>query len=278
MTAPAISGPFASIRDRITAVARRDLTIEKSYHFRLFLQFSNAVFTVATFFFLSKLVGNSEHLQEYGGRYFEFALVGVLVTQSSFLGLRAFSATITREQDAGTLEVLLSTPTGLPTLMAGTFVIPAVLTAIELVLWFSIAAAFFDVRFPITGFLMGLPIIALTLLVFCSIGIFAAAFIVLTKRGEPFTIVATQATTFLAGAMFPVALLPGALRAIAYMVPPYYSLTGLRGVLLSGEGFMDIIHEMLVLAAFAAVLLPLSLVALRRAIRSARVTGTLANY
>jgi len=157
-------------------------------------------------------------------------------------------------------------------------VIPAAFTAIELALWFSIAAIFFDVRFPITGLLIGLPLLILTLLVFCSIGIFSAAFIVLTKRGEPFTLVASQATTFLAGAMFPVALLPGYLQVIAHMVPAYYSLTGLRSVLLGGAGFVSIIDEMLVLAAFAAVFLPLSLVALRRAIRSARVTGTLANY
>jgi ABC-2 type transport system permease protein len=278
MASRTTSHPGASIFGRIGAIARRDMTIERSYHFRLFLQFFNALFTVATFFFLSKLVGTSEHLQQYGGRYFTFALVGVLVTQSSYLGLRTFSATITREQDAGTLEVLLSTPTRLPALMAGTLVVPAAFTTIELALWFTIAAAFFQVRFPVVGLLIGLPILALTLLVFCSIGIFAAAFIVLTKKGEPFTLVATQATTFLAGAMFPVALLPSALQVIAHMVPAYYSLTGLRAVLLSGSGFVDVIDEMLVLAAFAAAFLPLSLLALRRAIRSARVTGTLANY
>ncbi len=278
MTAQTTPRFAASIPERIGAIARRDITIEKSYHFRLFLQFFNALFTVATFFFLSKLVGSSEYLQQYRGGYFTFALVGVLVTQSSYLGLRTFSSTITREQDAGTLEILLSTPTRLPTLMAGTLIIPAVFTAVELALWFTIAVVFFDVRFPIIGLLIGLPILVLTLLVFCSIGIFAAAFIVLTKKGEPFTLVATQATTFLAGAMFPVALLPGTLQVFAHMVPAYYSLTALRAVLLSGHGFVDTIDEMLVLAAFAVVFLPLSMVTLRRAIRSARVTGTLANY
>ena len=98
--------------------------------------------------------------------------------------------------------------------------------------------------------------------------------LVLTKRGDPFTVFATQITTFLAGAVFPTSVLPGALRVLSRLVPTYYSLDGLRRTLLTGGGGATVVRDIAVLAGFSAVLFLVSIYAFTRSLRVARTTGT----
>lgn len=267
-----------STRARVLAIARRDLTIELSYQFALVVRLGQVLFLCTTLYFISRLVQDPPELAPYGGAYFAYAVIGLVVTTVASLGLGNFSRSINDEQRAGTLELLLATPTSLPTLLAGAFVVPLLLTAVEIVVYLSIGAILFSLRLPATGLLLCLPVIALTVLTFCSFGILSASFIVLTKRGDPFTLLATQATTFLAGAVFPVALLPGPLQLLAKLVPAYHSLEAMRSVLLADAGLVDILDELAILALSSAVLLPLSLAVFSRSLRWARRTGTLGNF
>jgi hypothetical protein len=52
----------------------------------------------------------------------------------------------------------------------------------------------------------------------------------------------------------------------------------MRSALLTGGGLTDIAGDLVVLAAFAAVLVPVSLVCFARAVRIARISGTLGTY
>ncbi len=106
-----------------------------------------------------------------------------------------------------------------------------------------------------------------TLALFAAIGAVSAAFIVLSKRGDPFTPVVTQTTNFLAGALFPIAVLPGVLQGVAHILPPFYALQVLREGLINGHSITSVGGDYAILLAFAVVLLPLSLVALKKALR-----------
>ena len=261
---------------QIGAVARRDLRIEVSYQFQLALNLVTVLFAVGTSFFIAELVDSSA-LDEYGGDYFSFALVGILIMNAAVLGLGTFTARIGEEQRAGTLEVLLSTPTRLPTLLTGTFVVPAVMTAVQTALYLLIGAAL-GFSLPMRGLLVGLPVLILTVAIFGALGVLAASLIVLVKRGDPISGLVIQTTNFLAGAVFPVALLPGWLQVVARLIPAYYSLNGLRAALINDAGLADIAPELAALAGFTVVLVPLALWAFRTSVRIAQVTGTLANY
>ena len=268
----------ATTTARIVAVARRDLVHETSYHFALALRFAQMLFVTTTLYFVSKLVTDTPELAPYGGRYFEFVVVGIIVASFVTLGLGAFSRSITDEQKAGTLEMLLVSATPVRTLLAGSLVVPFGMTLLNVLVYLTMASTLFGADLPIGGLLLAVPVLVLTVATFCAFGIFSASFIVLTKRGDPFTLFAAQASTFLAGTIFPTTVLPGALEALTRFVPAYYGLEAIRSVLLSDAGFGDIVGEMVVLVAFAVVLLPLSLLAFSRALRAARVTGTLGNY
>ena len=267
----------SSLLDQLRAVASRDLQTQTSYHFNLLLRFGSLAVTVASFYFVSQLVGDSPQLARFRGGYFEFVLIGMMVTSFTLVGLRTFGQTIGAEQGSGTLEILLASPMSVGKLLAGALVVPLAMTAIEIVFYLVLGIGIVGVGFSFVGALLALPLLVLTVATFCGLGILSAAFIVLTKRGDPITFAVAQTTTFLGGAYFPVDLMPGPLQFLARLTPAYYGINGVREALLSTAGPADLVGEFGALIAFTVVLLPGSLWLLSRALRIARITGTLGN-
>lgn len=266
----------ATTFERIAAIARRDFNIELSYQFALVARAAAIFSTVFTFFFIGKIV-DPRALGSYGDHYFEFALVGIMVATISAVGLATFTDTIRSEQEAGTLEVLLATPTSLATLFVGALVVPICFALLETGLIF-VAAVVLGAHFDVSGTFTVIMALPPMLAVYAAFGGVSAAFIILSKRGDPFTPVVTQLTNFLGGALFPIAVLPSALQVVAHLLPPYYALEVLRAGLLRGESIVDVAGDYLILVAFGVVLFPLSLLLLRRALKTARTTGTLGSY
>lgn len=272
-------GRGVSMLDQVAAVARRDLRIQLTYPLQLLLLVANVPFVLFTYFFLGQLVGEPTDLSRYAGGYFEFALIGFVVMSFATVGISAFSQSIIAEQRAGTLEVLLASPEGrLGPLLSGSLVVPIGLATIQAVLLFTIGIAVSDSPYDVGGILLAVPLLLLTILTFCAFGIGSAASIVLTKRGDPFSTLLLTATNLVAGALFPVALLPGPLRLAARLFPAFYGFEGMREVLLAGAGAREIAPELAVLVGFVAVLLPLSVRMFSRAVDVGRVTGTLASF
>lgn len=274
MSPKAAFGWFGPVR----AVARRDMTIELSYHFQLLLRLTQVVFLSMSIYYVSKLVGDPAELEQYGGDYFEFALTGMIVLSFASLGLVTFSRSVSDEQRMGTLEVLLSSPARPGVLLAGAFAVPLLITTAQIATYLGVAVAFFGARFPIDGVLLAVPVLAVTALTFCAFGVFSAGFIILTKRGDPITAVGAQVTTFFAGALFPVDLLPGPIQALTRLVPAYYGLEGVRSAMLGHANVADVASDLLIVGGFAIVLVPVSLAVFSRALANARMTGTLGNY
>lgn len=267
----------APVLSRVTALLRRDLIIELSYSFQLFIRFVSIAMAVAMFFFLGRLVGEAEQLAAFEGGYFEFVIIGLVVMQYSQACVNSFSQSMQRAQADGTLEILLSTATRLPTLLTGTLLVPLLLASVEASLFLVVGAVFGQLDFRFGEVALSGILLLLTLGTFAAIGILSATVIVLTKRGDPFSSLALQASNLLAGAVFPVAVLPPALQLLSKLVPATYGLRGVRTVMLADGGVADVAFEMLVLVGFNVVLLPVATWSLSRALRIARVTGTLGN-
>lgn len=272
-----MTGPVGA-RAQIMAVTRRDVRIQLTYRFQLLLLIANIPFVLFTYFFLGRLVGRPAELAAYEGGYFEFALVGFVVTSFATVALSAFSQTISSEQRSGTLEILLAGPgTRLVPLLFGALVVPLGVAAVSGLLLFLVGFAIADAPLHIGGVLLSAPLLLLTVVTFCAFGIASAAFIVLTKRGDPISALMLEATNLLSGAVFPVLLLPGPVRAAARLFPAFYGFEGMREVLLAPGGLRQIAPELAALALSGAVLLPLSILGFSRAVEVGRVTGTLAS-
>jgi ABC-2 type transport system permease protein len=72
--------------------------------------------------------------------------------------------------------------------------------------------------------------------------------------------------------------LPKPLRFVAELIPVTHSLNGMRLALLQGANFAALRSEILYLAIFALLILPVSLLVLSHTLRRARLEGTLSFY
>jgi ABC-2 type transport system permease protein len=69
---------------------------------------------------------------------------------------------------------------------------------------------------------------------------------------------------FVCGLLFPVSQMPGYLQWIAKFLPLTYGVDGIRALMSQGKGLLDIGKEVGVLVAYAAVLMILAGLSLRR--------------
>lgn len=261
----------------LIAITWRDLLLERSYQFQLAMRYVSTFFTVVVFFFIGRLVGDADELGAYGGDYFEFALIGLILMSLATIALSQVSHTFTGESSSRTLELLLASSTPLKSVIAGSLVVPFGLGAVNLGIYLGVGFALGGVNYPLGGSLLAVPILALTILTYVALGIMSAAFLVLTRRGEPFSTLALQMTNVLAGTVFPVEVLPSALQVVSRLFPAFYGLRALRAVLLTGAGIDAVWRDVLILVAFNVVLLPVSMWTLGRALSVAKRLGTLSS-
>jgi ABC-2 type transport system permease protein len=70
-------------------------------------------------------------------------------------------------------------------------------------------------------------------------------------------------------------VLPGWLRALSWLSPPTFMLRGVRRAVVDGAGIDRVAGDLAIMAAFAVVLIPLSIVVFTAAERWAKKTGRL---
>ena len=270
--------PVGSVTARLLMIARRDALAELSYRLRL-VSLLVAPF-VAGFlaFYLGELVGDAEQLGSYDGAYFEFAIIGIAMTSYASLGVAAFTRRVAQEQAAGTLEVLLGGPTRLATLLAGGFIVPLGMTTVQVVALIGIGVGVLGAGLSVAGVVAALPVLLLMIVNFCAVGIVAAAFTLLTKRGDPISRVFYQVTLLLSGAVLPLDVFPVWLQLIGRATPAYYGVRGLRDAILTDDAFAAAADEMVILAVFAVLTVPLAVWIFGRAVRQAKKYGILGAY
>jgi ABC-2 type transport system permease protein len=263
---------------RIAAVARRDLQIERSYSLRFVLRAGTTVVGILISYQTGMLVVDAPQLAQWRGSYFDFVMVGFAVLALARLGIGGFKQAVNREMSAGTMEVLLATPTPSWALLTGAVMFPALLTGIELCWFIGLGLGVIGGGFTGTGLALAVPMLLLTLGSFCAFGIVGAAFVVVTKRGDPVTMLVGVASSVLAGALVPLETFPAALQALAKVFPAYYAIRGTRIALLTDASVGDVAPYALGLLAYDVVLLTAAVWVFRRGIDLARTAGTLGSY
>lgn len=262
---------------KLLAFLYRDFLIAISYRFGFFLALGGILFSTAGFFFLSRLFEfTPSSLKIYGG-YFPFVLIGIAFSDYLMTALHTFSSTIRQGQITGTLEALLLTRTRVSTIVLFSSGFSFLFTTLRVFFYLLFGALVFGIN--LKGNILGaLIILALTILVFASLGIISASFVMVFKRGDPLSWIFTSASALLGGVFYPISVLPGWLRNFSFILPITYSLKGIRMCLLANASLKDVLPQILVLLGFAVILLPLSLVLFKSAIDRAKKDGTLTQY
>ncbi|MFA3783574.1 ABC transporter permease [Melioribacteraceae bacterium 4301-Me] len=193
-----------------------------------------------------------------------FMLPGIVGLILTIITTTLMAMGIVKEREIGTLEQIIVSPIKpyqliigktLPFVLLG-FMDVLIVTAV-MVYWFgiSIKGDFF--------FLM----IASLIYVLSSIGL--GLFIsTISKTQQQAMMVATFGVllpmNFLSGFAFPIENMPGWIQPITYLIPLRYYITIIRGVILKGDGFTQLIPEISVLLAAGIVILIFSSLRFRK--------------
>jgi ABC-2 type transport system permease protein len=108
----------------------------------------------------------------------------------------------------------------------------------------------------------------------------AAGVILVIKQGDSISFILRWANTLFCGIYFPMEVLPQGLQYIARIFPLTYGLEGIRLIALNSCGLNhpQVIWDIIFMACFSAISLPLGMLAFERGYKKARRDGSLSFY
>lgn len=273
-----VVGPVAGWGQVMSATFVRDMLTATSYRVGFLTSLGASALSIFGIFFLSEAVGDSAGtLEPYGGSYFAFALVGVMLTSLMALGLTGMSARIREAQMMGTLELMLLSPNRLGVLFLSSSLWAHAQALLTLVLYL-VVGVLLGASFREANLAMTLVSLVLAVLAFNALGLLSAAVVIVIKQGNPVALLISVASVLLAGVFYPVTVLPSWLQAIGQLLPLTQALELVRRAALGGEGIATLWGPFLILSAITAVMMPVGLWACRRAVRIAQTDGSLSQY
>jgi ABC-2 type transport system permease protein len=262
------------------AFIRRDFETQVSYRLNFFLRIVGMLISVSSFYFMSQILGTavSPYLQRYDTDYFHFALLGIAFYPFIGLSANSLAEAIHEYQHKGTLEVLFLSPTPIFASLIMSTLWRYCWAFAESLFYLLVAGLFFQADLNWASIFSALLIVLLTVLANAGLGFINASFVLVTKRTSPLARLLDLVTNLLAGVYYPIEVLPYWLRVFGRLLPATYSLDALRRTMLQGVSLTDVGQDLLALAGFTVVLLPIGFVAFHYAVRWAKIDGSLSQY
>ena len=264
----------------LLAFIRRDFLITISYRAQFLLHFLDILITTSLFYYIALLFGKNAttYLESYGGDYFSFVLIGIAFSRYLQFGLSSFSNTVRRDQMTGTLEALLVTPIKISNMILYSSIWNFLYTSIQVLIYLVLGAFLFGVNINNANMAGALVILFLTIIAFSSLGILSASFVLLFKEGDPINYIFRSASQLFGGVYFPISILPQWMQYFSYIMPITYSLDGMRLAILKGYTIQALGYNIIALSLFSIVLLPISIIVFKYAVKRAKIDGTLVQY
>jgi ABC-2 type transport system permease protein len=202
---------------KLVAFFHRDFAIARGYRGALVLETFEALFGVATYYYLSRFVQSPELTQALpaGSNYFAFALVGFAFFDYLNVSIDAFDTSLNEAMQNRTLEALLVTQTPLPLILAGSAIYPFVTLALRTCVYLAWAALLFGFAPRSANWPGAAAVLLASVLAFAGLGILSASYQILFKRGNPAKWIVLGVSGLLGGMMYPISVLPRPLCSMA---------------------------------------------------------------
>ena len=277
LTAPRALPDLGDLLYRARAIFMRDARLAIAYPASFWLQWLTIIISIAMAFFLSRLFGSNAKFGFHGAAsYFFFLTVNLAFVRFQQTALMSFAQGIRDAQTAGTLEMILATPTRLPVIVLSAGLWAFGFTALQTAVYLAVAVLFgLDLHNANVG--AAALFIALTVTCLSTVGVMAAAAVMTFKQVGPLDFLMAGATNLFGGVYFPLAMLPVPLQVIGWLLPITHALSGIRGAL-HGDSLAQLTPDIAWLSVATVILLPVSLVIFGAAVRRAKIDGTLGQY
>ncbi len=262
---------------KLTAFLKRDLIENLSYKTQFVFDAAATLTQIFIFFYIAKLVTQSElpALEAYRGGFFSFVLLGITLAAYHSAALETFARGIYREQGAGTLEAIVLSPTSLQTVVLSGSLWSSLFITLRLFIYLSIGFIFFQAEFSKINFFSAAVTLFLSLLSLSGLGMISAGLVLILKRADPLSYLLNGLSRLISGVYFPASLLPAGVKFLSLLLPLTYSLEAMRKSVLLGAGPETLWREWLMLGVFSVLFIPAGVVFFHSALNKVRRDGTL---
>lgn len=185
--------------------------------------------------------------------FFIPGLVGIILQLVTMM-LTAFS--IVRERERNTLEQLLVTPVSRVALLLGKLLPFLLIGSAEAVTVLCAMVFIFGVKIQGSLVILGFMVV---LFLFCSLslGLFISTVAHTQLQAMLIAIMILLPSVLLSGFVFPRRSMPAPIYAFTFLIPSTYFIEIMRGIVLRGAGFMDLVRFALPLLGLGAGLFSL---------------------
>jgi len=193
-----------------------------------------------------------------------FLVPGLIAYIAMLTAVVSTALSIVREKEAGTMEQVRMSPVGPLAYVVGKTMPYFLLSLASSLAIVGVSMLLFDL--PVRGsWWLLVAAVALFLVGALAFGVLISTLAETQQVAFQLALLTSYLPTLmLSGFIFPISSMPAVLRAITYAVPARYFLTVLRGVLLKGAGAAVFWQELAALGVFAAMVLALASLRLRR--------------
>jgi ABC-type multidrug transport system permease subunit len=232
--------------------------------------------SLAIFYYVSRLV----RVKELGSHdeYFAYVVIGLVILQVLNSSFSTLPVALRGELVTGTFERLVLSPLGPISALVATTAVPFAVGLLSGTCMLAVGAAAFGLDVEWSSAWLLLPLVTLAWAALAPLGLMVTGFVILFKRASSALTWIVAALSLVGGLYFPVGILPGGIRWASEVQPLTPAVDLMRHALVGTPLADPAWVEVAKLAAFAAVLMPISLWALRFAVQAARRRGTILEY
>ena len=263
----------------VAALVRAQWLTFSSYRLGVVLSLLALAATIVPVYFvagaLQPVVADS--IQNEGRHYFGFLILGIATMYLVTPALVALPKAVTNGINSGTLEALFCTPTSVPRILGG-------LIGFEFC-WAALRATIALALIQIVGVDIAwshLPVAAvavfLTVVAYLSVGLVAAALILMFRTAGPLVQGTLAVSSLLGGVYYSTTVIPEPFQFLAKVVPLTYGLRLSRRSLLDAAPLNSLTSDALFLMLLAGAMLVAGVMTFAIALRHARRFGTLGQY
>ena len=191
-----------------------------------------------------KILFNPDKIETW---FFLPGVVGILIMQ---VALILTSTTVVREREGNTLEQLLVSPMTRSQFIAGKIIPYVIISLIDFYAILGFSWMVFDLPAPnshVVLFLLAVTYLAALI----SMGLAISTISQTQQQAIFISIFVLIPSILLSGFIFPVEAMPSYIQPVAYIIPFTYFVEIIRGILLKGNSFIELMPHFFALCGFA---------------------------
>jgi len=265
------------------ALIRANFLTAASYRVAWLMSIAGLAFQVVPTYYVGRTLDPylGSAIRGEASDYFGFLVMGTVAYLLLAAAVDSLPRALERGINTGTLELIFSTPSSVPSLLVG-------LTGYEL-LWATArclvvlaAAAAFGFHAHWLRFGEAALILAIIVATYFGIGMIAGAMIIAYRRTGQLQTLVIVGSAMIGGVLYPTKLVtqavPSWVAKLSAVVPMTYGIRAVRRITLDDSPLRDVAGDVGVLALFCVAFLALGSLAMTHALRRARAEGTLSQY